>query len=296
MKVGVVSIIGRPNAGKSTLINAIIKEKVAITSSKPQTTRNAIQGIYNDENSQIIFVDTPGIHKPTNKLGKFLNSESYSALDGVDLILFMVDASAPFGKGDEYVLNKIKESESKVFLILNKVDKIKKDELFNLIMKYKDIYAFDEIIPVSALKEKNIEELLDTVKNYLNDGERVYPTDLYTDKSVRFMASEIIREKIFRKTNEEVPYTVTIVIENFEENKTRVLINACIIVEREGIKRIIVGKNGEMIKQIGIEAREDIEKIVGKRVHLDLFVKIVNNWRDRDKYLTEFGFDKNNIE
>ena len=296
MKVGVVSIIGRPNAGKSTLINAIIKEKVAITSSKPQTTRNAIQGIYNDENSQIIFVDTPGIHKPTNKLGKFLNSESYSALDGVDLILFMVDASAPFGKGDEYVLNKIKESESKVFLILNKVDKIKKDELFNLIMKYKDIYAFDEIIPVSALKEKNIEELLGTVKNYLNDGERVYPTDLYTDKSVRFMASEIIREKIFRKTNEEVPYTVTIVIENFEENKTRVLINACIIVEREGIKRIIVGKNGEMIKQIGIEAREDIEKIVGKKVHLDLFVKIVNNWRDRDKYLTEFGFDKNNIE
>jgi len=296
MKVGVVSIIGRPNAGKSTLINAIIKEKVAITSNKPQTTRNTIQGIYNDEDSQIIFVDTPGIHKPNNKLGKFLNSESYSALDGVDLILFMVDASAPFGKGDEYVLDKIKESDSKVFLILNKVDKIKKDELFNLIMKYKDIYNFDEIIPVSALKEKNIEELLETVKNYLNEGERVYPTDLYTDKSVRFMSSEIIREKIFRKTNEEVPYTVTIVIENFEENKTRVLINACIIVERDGIKKIIIGKNGEMIKQIGIEAREDIEKIVGKNVQLELFVKTVNNWRDRDKYLTEFGFDKNNIE
>lgn len=295
MKVGVVSIVGRPNAGKSTLINSIIKEKVAITSNKPQTTRNNIQGIYNDDEAQIVFIDTPGVHKPVNKLGKLLNNEAYASLES-DIVLFLIDSSTPFGKGDEFVLNKIKETDSKVFLILNKVDKIKKDELFNLIMDYKDKYNFDEIIPVSALKEKNIDELLNTIKSYLNEGELLFPTDLYTDSSVRFMVSEIIREKIFRKTNEEVPYTVTVLIENYEENKTRVLINACIIVERDGIKGIILGKQGSMIKEIGTEARQDIEKLVNKRVQLELYVKVVNNWRDRDKYLTEFGFDKKDFE
>lgn len=295
MKVGVVSIVGRPNAGKSTLINSIIKEKVAITSNKPQTTRNNIQGIYNDSDSQIVFIDTPGVHKPVNKLGKFLNNEAYAALE-TDIVLFLIDASTPFGKGDEFVLDKIKDTDSKVFLILNKVDKIKKDELFNMIMEYKDKYDFDEIIPVSALKDKNVDELLKTIKSYLNEGELLFPVDMYTDSSIRFMVSEIIREKIFRKTNEEVPYTVTVLIENYEENKTRVLINACIIVERDGIKGIILGKQGSMIKEIGTEAREDIERLVGKRVQLELFVKVVNNWRDRDKYLTEFGFDKKDFE
>ena len=295
MKVGVVSIVGRPNAGKSTLINSIIKEKVAITSNKPQTTRNNIQGIYNDSDSQIVFIDTPGVHKPVNKLGKFLNNEAYAALE-TDIVLFLIDASTPFGKGDEFVLDKIKDTDSKVFLILNKVDKIKKDELFNMIMEYKDKYDFDEIIPVSALKGKNVDELLKTIKSYLNEGELLFPVDMYTDSSIRFMVSEIIREKIFRKTNEEVPYTVTVLIENYEENKTRVLINACIIVERDGIKGIILGKQGSMIKEIGTEAREDIERLVGKRVQLELFVKVVNNWRDRDKYLTEFGFDKKDFE
>ena len=295
MKVGVVSIVGRPNAGKSTLINSIIKEKVAITSNKPQTTRNNIQGIYNDSDSQIVFIDTPGVHKPVNKLGKFLNNEAYAALE-TDIVLFLIDASTPFGKGDEFVLDKIKDTDSKVFLILNKVDKIKKDELFNMIMEYKDKYDFDEIIPVSALKDKNVDELLKTIKSYLSEGELLFPVDMYTDSSIRFMVSEIIREKIFRKTNEEVPYTVTVLIENYEENKTRVLINACIIVERDGIKGIILGKQGSMIKEIGTEAREDIERLVGKRVQLELFVKVVNNWRDRDKYLTEFGFDKKDFE
>ena len=295
MKVGVVSIVGRPNAGKSTLLNSIIKEKVAITSNKPQTTRNNIRGIYNDEDSQIVFIDTPGVHKPVNKLGKFLNNEAYASLES-DIVLFLIDSSVPFGKGDEFVLDKIKETDSKVFLILNKVDKIKKDELYNLIMDYKDKYNFDEIIPVSALKDKNIDELLNTIKSYLKEGELLFDNDLYTDSSIRFMVSEIIREKIFRKTNEEVPYTVTVLIENYEENKTRVLINACIIVERDGIKGIILGKQGSMIKEIGIEAREDIERLVNKRVQLELYVKVVNNWRDRDKYLTEFGFDKKDFE
>ena len=296
MKVGVVSIVGRPNSGKSTLINSIINEKVAITSNVAGTTRNNIQGIYNDKDSQIIFVDTPGIHKPKNKLGKFLNEESYSSTIGVDLILFMIDASKPFGKGDEFILEKIKESNTTAFLIINKIDLIKKDELYNLINNYKDKYDFKEIIPVSALKDNNIEELIKTIKNYLSDGERIYEEDYYTDKSIKFLVSELIREKVLRKTREEVPHAVTVVIENFEEKKDSVLINASIIAEREGIKKILVGHNGSMIKEIGIDARNDIEKLVGKKVYLDLFIKTVNNWREKEKYLIEFGFDKTNFE
>lgn len=295
MKVGVVSIVGRPNAGKSTLLNAIIKEKVSITSDKPQTTRNNIQGIYNDDDAQIIFIDTPGVHKPVNKLGKFLNNETYSAFD-TDIILFLVDSSKPFGKGDEFILDKIKEYDSKVFLILSKIDKVKKDELYNLIMSYKDKYNFDEIIPVSGLKDNNVEELLNVIKSYLNEGTPYYANDLYTDQSVKFMVSEIIREKIFRKTDKEIPYSTTVIIENYDENKSRVVINACIVVERDAVKKIIVGKSGSMIKEIGINAREDIEKLVGKRVDLELFVKTVNNWRDKDKLLAELGFDKKDFE
>lgn len=296
MKVGVVSLVGRPNAGKSTLLNSIIGEKVAITSDKPQTTRNNIQGIYNDENSQIIFVDTPGVHKPKNKLGKYLNRESYSSMIGVDLILFLIDASTEFGKGDEFILEKIKEEGIDTFLIINKVDKINNEILMKKILDYKDKYDFKEIIPVSAIKNKNIDELIKTIKKYLNDGEKIYDEDYYTDKSIKFLVSELIREKVLRKTREEVPHAVTVVIENYEEKKESILINACIIVERDGIKKILVGKNGEMIKEIGIDARKDIEELVGKTVYLDLFVKTVNNWRDRDKYLVEFGFDENNFE
>ena len=295
MKVGVVSIVGRPNAGKSTLLNSIIREKVSITSDKPQTTRNNIQGIYNDDESQIVFIDTPGVHKPVNKLGKFLNNETYSAFD-TDIILFLVDASKPFGKGDEFILDKIKEYDSKVFLVLSKIDKVKKDELYDLIMSYKDKYNFDEIIPVSAIKENNVDELLNVIKSYLNEGTPFYANDLYTDQSVKFMVSEIIREKIFRKTDKEIPYSTTVIIENYDENKSRVVINACIVVERDAVKKIIVGKSGSMIKEIGINAREDIEKLVGKRVDLELFVKTVNNWRDKDKLLAELGFDKKDFE
>ena len=291
MKVGFVSIVGRPNAGKSTLINSIIGSKVAIVSDKAHTTRNNIQGIYNDDDSQIIFIDTPGIHKPMHKLGKYMNSQSYYSIEDTNVILFMVDATEKIGKGDKFILEKLKEVDSNVFLVLNKVDRIKKENLFPMIEEYNKLFDFKEIIPISALKKDNIDDLIKTIKKYLDEGERYYSEDYYTDKSINFMVSEIVREKVLNLTHEEVPHAVTCVLENYEEEKNSIHINVLIIVEREGIKRILVGHSGSMIKEIGIEARKDIEELVGKKVYLELFVKTVNNWREKDKYLTEFGFN-----
>lgn len=291
MKVGFVSIVGRPNAGKSTLINSIIGSKVAIVSDKAHTTRNNIQGIYNDDDSQIIFIDTPGIHKPMHKLGKYMNSQSYYSIEDTNVILFMVDATEKIGKGDKFILEKLKEVDSNVFLILNKVDRIKKENLFPMIEEYNKLFDFKEIIPISALKKDNIDDLIKTIKKYLDEGERYYSEDYYTDKSINFMVSEIVREKVLNLTHEEVPHAVTCVLEKYEEEKNSIHINVLIIVEREGIKRILVGHSGSMIKEIGIESRKDIEELVGKKVYLELFVKTVNNWREKDKYLTEFGFN-----
>ena len=291
MKVGFVSIVGRPNAGKSTLINSIIGSKVAIVSDKAHTTRNNIQGIYNDDDSQIIFIDTPGIHKPMHKLGKYMNSQSYYSIEDTNVILFMVDATEKIGKGDKFILEKLKEVDSNVFLVLNKVDRIKKENLFPMIEEYNKLFDFKEIIPISALKKDNIDDLIKTIKKYLDEGERYYSEDYYTDKSINFMVSEIVREKVLNLTHEEVPHAVTCVLEKYEEEKNSIHINVLIIVEREGIKRILVGHSGSMIKEIGIKARKDIEELVGKKVYLELFVKTVNNWREKDKYLTEFGFN-----
>ena len=291
MKVGFVSIVGRPNAGKSTLINSIIGSKVAIVSDKAHTTRNNIQGIYNDDDSQIIFIDTPGIHKPMHNLGKYMNSQSYYSIEDTNVILFMVDATETIGKGDKFILEKLKEVDSNVFLVLNKVDRIKKENLFPMIEEYNKLFDFKEIIPISALKKDNIDDLIKTIKKYLDEGERYYSEDYYTDKSINFMVSEIVREKVLNLTHEEVPHAVTCVLEKYEEEKNSIHINVLIIVEREGIKRILVGHSGSMIKEIGIEARKDIEELVGKKVYLELFVKTVNNWREKDKYLTEFGFN-----
>ena len=291
MKVGFVSIVGRPNAGKSTLINSIIGSKVAIVSDKAHTTRNNIQGIYNDDDSQIIFIDTPGIHKPMHKLGKYMNSQSYYSIEDTNVILFMVDATEKIGKGDKFILEKLKEVDSNVFLLLNKVDRIKNENLFPMIEEYNKLFDFKEIIPISALKKDNIDDLIKTIKKYLDEGERYYSEDYYTDKSINFMVSEIVREKVLNLTHEEVPHAVTCVLEKYEEEKNSIHINVLIIVEREGIKRILVGHSGSMIKEIGIEARKDIEELVGKKVYLELFVKTVNNWREKDKYLTEFGFN-----
>ena len=291
MKSGFISIIGRPNAGKSTLLNTIVGEKVAITSDKAQTTRNNIQGIYNEDGYQMIFVDTPGIHKPKHKLGKYMNKQSYDSTIDVDVILFLVDVTTKLGPGDKFIIEKLKEVDTPVFLILNKVDRIKKEALFEIIENYNKLYPFKEIIPISALKKDNIYDLINTLKKYLNDETIYYDLDEYTDKSINFMVSELVREKVLRLTHEEVPHAVTCVLEKYEEEKNSIHINVFIIVEREGIKRILVGHSGSMIKEIGIEARKDIEELVGKKVYLELFVKTVNNWREKDKYLTEFGFN-----
>lgn len=292
MKVGFVSIVGRPNAGKSTLINSIIGSKVAIVSDKAHTTRNNVQGIYNDDDSQIVFIDTPGVHKPIHKLGKYMNNEAYYSLSDADVILFMIDATKELGKGDKFILEKLKNEDAPVFLVLNKVDKLKKESLFSMIEEYGKLFDFKEIIPISALKSDNIDDLINTIKKYLNEGEAYYSYEYYTDKSINFMTSELVREKVLNLTNEEVPHAVTCITEKYEDNGSSVHLNILIIVEREGLKKILVGHNGSMIKQIGTEARHDIEELIGKKVYLELFVKVVNNWREKEKYLTEFGFKK----
>ena len=290
MRSGFVSLVGRPNVGKSTLINALVGYKIAITSDKAQTTRNMIQGIYNDEDSQIVFVDTPGIHKPKHKLGQRLNEEAYYSIDDVDIILFLIDVTMPFGKGDNFILDKIKEANKPTFLVLNKVDKIKRDDLFNLILNYKGLYDFKEIVPVSALKEKNVNELIKTLKKYLPDNVKYFPDEELTNTTIEFRVAELIREKVLRLTNVEVPHSVTCVVENYIEKKDKAIINATIIVERDSLKRIIIGKQGAMLKEIGSKARIDIENMIGKKVYLEIFVKTIKNWRDKEKYLKELGF------
>lgn len=290
MKSGFVSLIGRPNVGKSTLLNSIIGKKVAITSDKPQTTRNIIEGIYNASDTQIVFVDTPGIHKPKYKLGKYLNKQAYYSIDDVDIVVFLVDASEELGKGDLYIIEKLKEIDKPVILILNKIDKIKKEQILLKIDEYKDLYNFKEIIPLSALKKDNIKTLLDVLNKYLPDNIKYFDDDVYTNKRLEFLISEIVREKVFNLTNEEVPHSVTCVVEQIKKEKNNYSINVAIIVDRDSLKKIIIGKQGSMIKEIGIEARKDLEELLGKKVYLELFVKTIKNWRDKEKYLQEFGF------
>ena len=290
MKSGFVSIVGRPNVGKSTLINAIVGRKIAITSNKPQTTRNIIQGIYNEEETQIVFVDTPGIHKPRHKLGKALNKQAYYSISDVDVILMMVDASEKLGPGDLYVIEKLKEEEKPVILVLNKVDRISKSEIILKIEEYKDLYPFKEIVPLSALKKDNIDTLVKVVKNYLTDTVKYYENETITNKPMNFVIAEIVREKVFNYTDEEVPHSVTCIVEHVEKNNNAFNIHVSIIVDRDSLKKIIIGKSGSKIKQVGIESRKEIEELLGTKVYLDLFVKTIKKWRDKEKYLQEFGY------
>lgn len=292
MKSGFVSLIGRPNVGKSTLLNQIIGTKVAITSNKPQTTRNMIQGIYTKEDVQIVFVDTPGIHKANHKLGEYLNKQAYYSIDDVDVILFLVDASDSLGGGDKYIIERLKKVQKPVFLILNKIDKMPREQILVKISEYKDLYPFQEIIPLSALKNDNVNTLIQVLKGYLKDQIQYYGSDEVTNKSTEFVLSELIREKVFALTEEEVPHSVACKIEGVEVGKSSYVIHASIIVDRDSLKKIIVGHAGTMIKKIGTLAREDMEKYLGKKVYLNLLVKTIPNWRDREKYLSEFGYNE----
>lgn len=292
MKSGFVSIVGRPNVGKSTLINNLVGSKIAIISNKPQTTRNNIQGIYHDDDTQMVFIDTPGIHKPNHKLGEFLNKQAYYSLHDSDVILFLIDASMSLGPGDQFVLEKIKEVNKPVILVINKIDKINKEDLFNKILEYKDLYNFSDVVPVSALKKNNVKELIKVIKQYLTDDVKYYDDNQITNKPIKFLISEIIREKIFNLTEDEVPHSITCIVEHMEKNKNSYVINATIIVDRDSLKKIVLGKHGSKIKQIGVSARQDIEELLGTKVYLDLFVKTIKKWRDKEKYLSEFGFDE----
>lgn len=291
MKSGFVSIVGRPNVGKSTLLNKLLNQKIAITSDKVGTTRNMIYGVYNEDDTQIVFVDTPGINKATSKLGEVLNKTAYSSFDN-DLVLFLVDIASGFGPNDNKILNRLKEDNKDVILVLTKVDKIKKDKLYDEIIKLKDLYNFLDIVPISSIKGINTTELIEVIKKYLKDDVKYFDDDVITNVSEKFLVGEIIREKVLILTREEVPHAVTCVVENMEFKKDKCYINACIVVDRDNLKGIIIGKNGQMLKKIGSMAREEIEVLLGKKVYLELFVKVIENWRQKPNLFQELGISE----
>ncbi|MCD6581662.1 MAG: GTPase Era [Desulfuromusa sp.] len=291
---GFIAIIGRPNVGKSTLLNRILGQKIAITSNKPQTTRNRILGIHNFSGGQALFVDTPGIHKAKGKLNQFMVDQAIGACSGVDLILFLVEADDSLGGGDEYILKLLDKSSVPVFLIINKIDLVKPPKLLKLIQQYSERFKFAEVIPISAKGGDGVPQLLQSVEPYLPEGPQYYPGDMLTDQPERFIVAELVREKIMRRTSKEIPYGIGVQVESFEEKpeKNLVVIQAMIHVERDSHKKIIVGKGGKMIKTVGQEARKDIERLLGTRVFLELFVRVDKNWSQNERMLRELGYSK----
>jgi len=290
-KSGFIAIIGRPNVGKSTFMNRVIGQKIAIMSDKAQTTRNKIQGVLTDDHSQIVFIDTPGIHKPKHRLGDFMVKLAESTLNEVDAIMFMIDAKEGYGRGDQYIIDRLQKVTKPVFLIINKIDLVHPDDLLPLIDFYKEKYEFEEIIPVSAMQGNNVNHLLDVVKAHLPYGPQYYPENQVTDHPERFIISELIREKVLHMTKEEVPHSVVVIIENIEKRKDETLyIQASIITERDSQKGILIGKRGNMLKTIGKNSRKDIETLLGSKVYLELWVKVQKDWRNKQRQLNEFGF------
>jgi GTP-binding protein Era len=295
---GFVCILGRPNAGKSTLLNALVGERLAIVSPKPQTTRNRILGIVQipkqkkRASGQIVLIDTPGVHKPDSSLGRKMMSEVREALEGCDLLLLIVDVTRKFSQADESVLEMAKKSRTPVFLLLNKIDLLRnqKDKLLPIIDEYSKLFAFREIIPLSARKPEGLDLLLKKVIDVLPEGPRYFPEDQVTDQPTRFMAAEIIREQVLTETSEEVPYATTVLVEQFEEGARLTRIAAAIYCEREGQKRILIGKQAQMLKKIGTAARLRIEKMVGTRVFLELFVKVSPDWRESHSFIEELDW------
>lgn len=289
-KSGFVSVVGRTNVGKSTLLNKAIGQKIAIMSDKPQTTRHKISLVLTRDDAQVVFLDTPGVHKPLHKLGKRLVDVAMGTLREVDVVLLMVESVLP-GPGDRYILERVKKLKGPVFLVINKIDLVSKGDLAAVISAFEKEFDFAEIIPVSALTGENVPVLIDQIIKYLPEGPRYYPDDMVTDKPERFIMAELIREKIFHLTSQEIPHSTAVVIDHIEEQPgDRVVVNATVFVERESQKGIIIGKRGSMLKQVGQQARREIEQLLGSHIYLDLWVKVKKDWRNKESTLDSFGY------
>lgn len=290
-KSGFVAIVGRPNVGKSTFMNYVLGQKIAIMSDKAQTTRNKIQGVYTNQDCQIVFLDTPGIHKPKHELGNFMVESAYSALKEVDAVLFMVNAAEKRGPGDDFIIEKLKKIKTPVFLVLNKIDLISPDELLDRVELYQETIPFAGIIPISVLQGNNVQELMTTLTNHLPEGPQYYPSDQITDHPEYFVVSELIREKILHLTKEEIPHSVAVTVDKMQKDEfDKVHVYANIIVERPTQKGIIIGKGGKLLKEIGVRARKDIEQLLGNKVYLELWVKVEKDWRKKKSHLQDFGY------
>lgn len=292
-KSGFVAIIGRPNVGKSTLMNQVIGQKIAIMSDKPQTTRNKIHGVYTSEEQQIVFLDTPGIHKRQSKLGDYMNETALNTLGEVEAALFLIDASEGMGGGDRYIAEQLKNVRTPVILVMNKIDKIAPEALLPLIEEYRKLHDFAEIVPVSAMLGSNVSKLLEQIGKYLPEGPQYYPEDQVTDHPEQFVCAELIREKILQMTREEVPHSIAVTIEDMKvQDNGVVYISAVIFVERDSQKGIIIGKQGALLKEVGKRARQDIQNLLGSRIFMDLWVKVKKDWRNQDRVLRDLGFGR----
>lgn len=290
-KSGFVAVIGRPNVGKSTLINHIIKQKVSIVSDKAQTTRNRILCIHTDDECQIVFLDTPGIHKPKHKLGQFMDEAAYQSLRDIDAVLFLVSGNEKKGPGDMFVLDKLKKVTAPVFLIINKTDVMTKEDVLKKITEYHSLYDFDQIIPISARTGDNVEVVLDELKKVIPEGPKYFPDDMITDQPERLLVAEIIREKLFLSTHDEIPHAIAVYVEEMKQRtKDKVYIRATVFVERDSQKRIVIGKHGSILKEVGFKARQEIENLLGSSVYLDIWVKVKSDWRNKAASLSELGY------
>lgn len=292
-KSGFVALVGRTNVGKSTLLNKLVGRKVAIMSDKPQTTRNKILCVHTREDSQIIFLDTPGVHKPKHRLGEHLVQVAFNTLKGVDAVLFLVEADHAPGPGDRYIVNQLEGLTTPVLLVINKIDLIRREELLPLIEQYTKLYKFSEIVPISALDGENLPRLVEVIKGYLPAGPKYYPEEMVTDRPESFIMAELIREKVLHLTSEEIPHSVAVVIEQLEERSNNVVaVRAVIYTERESQKGILIGKGGQMLKKIGQLAREEMESLLGSRMFLELWVKVKPDWRNKEAQLHNFGYNE----
>lgn len=289
---GFVALVGRPNAGKSTLLNTLVGSKIAIVTDKPQTTRNRILGIVHQPNAQLVLMDTPGIHKPFSELNRQMMTHVHGALREMDLLLLMVDATEPFGQGDQFVLELLKPYRGKRFLLLNKIDLVRKPKLLPLISRYTKAYEFDEVFPISALQREGLSPLLRAASAVLPEGPQYFPPDMCTDQPERFLAAEIVREKLIQATRKELPYVTAILVESFEETERLTRIHATILVERASQKAIVIGEKGERIKSVGTAARLELEKRFGQKVYLELFVKVAPRWRDDTRLIDSLDYQK----